>query len=93
MINDQEPLSKGIKWTDYETALVISHNKRFGVSNIQRLQDRLPNRSVDSIVCELKRCNNLMTTGVMEFSGKAKHRNSRPGRRNVYYRIIEDLFL
>lgn len=83
---------KYLKWSDYERMLIISHNRKFGIANVEILCQKMPNRSFSSINCELKKFDCWLKTGIMEFKSSEKHRQERAGVRETYTRLISELF-
>ena len=79
------------KWTDYERTLIISHYRKFGKANLDTLGSKMPYRTLESISCEVDKFDSWQRTGVMAYKVNQKYKNSRPGTRKAYTRIIEDL--
>jgi hypothetical protein len=79
------------KWSDYERAVLVAHHKSFGRAAVEVLQQKVPLHSPASVKCELNRFDDWKRTGVMEFGCRYKDRNSRPGAKQKYIKIIKDL--
>jgi hypothetical protein len=81
------------KWNDYERSLIVAHHRKFGIANKHILASKMPYRSLCSVSCEIDKFHIWQTTGIMEYTGSYKYRNSRVGTRAAYTRVIMDLGL
>lgn len=85
-----------MRWTDYDRAVLIAHYRKFGLTNRQQLNEKLPHRSSNSIKVELFRFNNWQLYDVMELHYRSKPAgdiNLRQKTRDTYIKIINDLGL
>jgi hypothetical protein len=80
-----------LAWTMYERCLIVSHFRKYGMANKELLAGKMPYRTMSSVFCEYDKFYNWRKTGVMEYTPDAKNRNNRPGTREIYTRIIEEL--
>jgi hypothetical protein len=89
-------MTKKMRWTDYDRAVLIAHHRQFGVTNLDKLCEKIPHRTRSSIKVELFRFNNWILYDVMELHYRRRPSNDvnlRIKTRNVYTKIISDLNL